>query len=120
MLLDEGDAVITLHSLPHTATTNNSDLPRMNVYFRLRRLRPENPFEGENVVAHGLSDHPDRGFFGQLLDYDLSEYDPYKTSIEKLCDHWSEWDGMQELLAEERQGRQAELVAAAGRGNSKL
>lgn len=115
VLLNEGDAVITLHSLPHTATPNLSEDPRMNVYFRLRRKREGNPFEGDKRVAHGLSDHPDRGFFGQLLEYDLEKYDPWKTSIAKLCDHWSEWDGMRDLAAEERQQRlQGDRAPQAG------
>lgn len=31
------------------------------------------------------------------------DYDPWQTSIDKLCDHWSEWDGMREVLAEKAQ-----------------
>lgn len=27
-------------------------------------------------------------------------YDPWQISIDKLCDPWSEWDGMQEVVAE--------------------
>ena len=98
VLMEPGDAVIALHSLPHTPTPNLGPNPRMNVYFRVRRLRPENPHEGSRRIAHGVSDHPDRGYFGQFLDYP-EDYDPWQTSIDKLCDHWSEWDGMQDLLA---------------------
>jgi hypothetical protein len=97
VLMEPGDAVITLHSLPHTPTPNFGPNPRINVYFRIRRLRPENPHEGSRRVAHGVSDHPDRGYFGQYLDYP-DNYDPWQTSIDRLCDHWSEWDGMQDLL----------------------
>lgn len=98
VLLKAGDAVITLHSLPHTATPNLGPNPRMNIYFRIRRLRENNPHEGTRRVAHGVSDHPDRGYFGQYLAYP-EDYDPWQTSIDKLCDHWSEWDGMQEIVA---------------------
>ena len=101
MLMDEGDAVITLHSLPHTATPNLSDEARLNVYFRIRRYRPGNPHEGNPRVGWGLSDHPDRAMNGDFLDYP-EDYDPYQFSIEKLCDHWSEWDGMQEIVGRER------------------
>ena len=101
VLMDEGDAVITLHSLPHTATPNLSDEARLNVYFRIRRYRPGNPHEGNPRVGWGLSDHPDRAMNGDFLDYP-EDYDPYRISIEKLCDHWSEWDGMQEIVARER------------------
>ncbi|MCH8333643.1 hypothetical protein IIC65_06890 [Candidatus Sumerlaeota bacterium] len=67
----------------------------MNVYFRLRRHRP-----GGARVA-GDSDHPDRGWNGEFLDYPEG-YNPWAVSIDALCDHWSEWDGMREVVAEER------------------
>lgn len=97
VLMEPGDAVIALHSLPHTPTPNLGPNPRMNVYFRIRRWREGNPHEGTRRVGHGVSDHPDRGYFGQYLDYP-DDYDPWQTSIDKLCDHWSEWDGMQDVL----------------------
>jgi len=101
--LNKGDAVIALHACPHTPTPNMGPNPRMNVYFRIRRLREGNPHEGTRRVGHGVNDHPDRGYFGQFLEYPDS-YDPWTTSIEKLCDHWSEWDGMQETMAKLRAG----------------
>lgn len=91
--LGAGDAVIALHSCPHAATPNLGPNPRMNVYFRIRRLRVDNPNEGTRRVAHGVSDHPDRGYFGQFLDYPEG-FDPFQISIDALCDHWSEWDGV--------------------------
>ena len=97
IMLGAGDAVIALHSCPHTATPNLGPNPRMNIYFRIRRLREGNPNEGTRRVAHGVSDHPDRGYFGQYLDYP-DDHDPWKTSIDKLCNHWSEWDGMRALI----------------------
>ena len=93
-----GDAVIALHSLPHTPTPNGGDEMRMNIYFRVRRFREENPNEGSRRMAHGVSDHPDRGFFGQWLEAGDEGYDAFGYSIEKLCDHWSEWDGMRDLV----------------------
>jgi hypothetical protein len=99
-LMQEGDAVIALHALPHTATPNLSDDPRINVYFRIRRHRPDNPHEGNRRVGWGVSDHPDRALNGDFLEYPDS-YDPYKTSIDKLCHHWSEWDGMQQIIEKE-------------------
>ena len=101
VLMGEGDAVIALHSLPHTATPNRSEDPRMNVFFRIRRLRPANPYEGDKRVGWGVSDHPDRALNGAFLDYP-DGYDPFKTSIDKLCDHWSEWDGMRQTAAARR------------------
>ncbi len=95
ILLDEGDAVITLHAIPHCGTSNRlGHEPRMNVYFRLRRHRPG----GATVL--GDSDHPDRGWNGEFLDYP-DGYNPWEVAIEKLCDHWSEWDGMKEFVAEQ-------------------
>lgn len=104
VLMDAGDAVVALHSLPHTPTPNLSTDPRINIYFRLRRYRPQNPHEGSRRVAWGVSDHPDRGFFGQFLEYPEG-YDPFKVSIEFLCDHWSDWDGMRDIVANERSRR---------------
>ena len=26
-----------------------------------------------------------------------AHYDPFQTSIERMCDHWSEWDGMSDV-----------------------
>ena len=97
VLLGPGDAVIALHSCPHTATPNLGPDPRMNIYFRIRRWREGNPHEGTRRVGHGVSDHPDRGYYGQFLDYPPT-YDPWKTSVDKLCGHWSEWNGMLELV----------------------
>ena len=99
VLLEEGDAVIALHSCPHTATPNRGAEPRMNIYFRIRRLREENPHEGSRRLGHGVSDHLDRGYYGQFLEYPAT-YNPWKTSIDKLCNHWDEWQGMQDFVAE--------------------
>ena len=93
VLLDQGDAVIALHSCPHTPTPNHGPNPRTNIYFRIRRLREDNPHEGTRRLGHGVSDHLDRGYYGQFLEYPDS-YDPWQTSIDRLCDHWSEWDGL--------------------------
>ncbi len=93
VLMEEGDTVIALHALPHTATPNRSADPRVNVFFRIRRFRQNNPYEGDERIGWGVSDHPDRALNGEFLDYP-DGYDPFQTSIAKLCDHWSEWDGM--------------------------
>ena len=92
ILLDEGDAVVALHACPHGASVNEGADPRMNVYFRLRRHRPG------GATVHGDSDHPDRGWDGEFLDYPEG-YDPWQVAIDAMCDHWSEWDGMAEVVA---------------------
>ena len=43
----------------------------------------------------------DRAFSGAFLEFPEG-YDAYGYSIEKLCDHWSEWDGMKHIVAEGR------------------
>ena len=96
VLLEEGDAVVTLHAIPHCGTRNElGHEPRMNVYFRLRRHRPG----GATVL--GDSDHPDRAWNGEFLDYP-DGYSPWEVAVDKLCDHWSEWDGMKEVVAAEK------------------
>lgn len=99
ILLDEGDAVITLHAIPHCGTRNELGVePRQTVYFRIRRER-----QGAAVVS-GDSDHPDRGWMGEFLDY-AEGVNPWEVAIEAMCDHWSEWDGMQEIVAEASKSR---------------
>ncbi len=96
VLLDEGDAVIALHACPHGASRNHSADPRMNVYFRLRRQQPG------RAKVRGDSDHPDRGWDGEFLEYP-NGFDPWQSSIDAMCDHWSEWDGMQDVLLDSPQ-----------------
>ena len=96
--LRPGDAVVAVHGLPHCATPNLSDKDRASVYFRIRRLRPLNPHEGSRSVGHGVSDHCDIAYYGRQLEYP-DGYDPFAVSLQKLCDPWSEWDGMQQWLA---------------------
>ena len=97
--LAAGDIVIALHSCPHTATPNLGSTPRMNLYCRLRRWRDGNPHEGTRRVGHGVSDHPDRGYHDQFLDYP-DTYDAWSASIAKLCDHWSDWDELNKNAGE--------------------
>ncbi|MDE0694017.1 MAG: phytanoyl-CoA dioxygenase family protein [Gammaproteobacteria bacterium] len=85
VLMDEGDAVIALHACPHGASSNFGPDPRMNVYFRFRRHRPG------GAKVRGDSDHPDRGWNGEFLDYPEG-HDPWRVAIDAMCDHWSEWD----------------------------
>ena len=105
VLLDEGDAVITLHACPHGASSNFGPDPRMNVYFRLRHARP-----GAQKVR-GDSDHPDRGWDGEFLDYS-EEHDPWELAKDAMCDHWREWDGLEDVVAAMRAS--GELAAMRG------
>ena len=47
----------------------------------------------------------DRGYHGQFLEYP-PDYDPWTTSVDRMCDHWSEWDGMKEVV--DKAGRSSE------------
>eukprot|EP01046_Picozoa_sp_COSAG06_P053049 COSAG06_NODE_9078_length_1993_cov_1.849525_1_plen_427_part_00 len=113
----QGDGFIALHSLPHCPTPNASDDPRINVYFRVRRAREGNPYEGSPLIGLGASDHPDRALNGEMLEYNLEEHDPYAISIDKLCDHWSEWNfvqgdrRMQDFVAAQRSRRERAWAA---------
>ena len=55
------------------------------------------------ATVRGDSDHPDRGWNGEFLDYP-DGYNPWQVAIDKLCHPWSEWDGMQEVVSEARVG----------------
>ena len=49
--------------------------------------------QGSRALGHGVSDHCDLAYYGKQLEYPFS-YDPFRTTLDALCDHWSEWDGM--------------------------
>ena len=97
VLMEEGDAVIALHALPHTATPNLSDDPRMNVFFRIRRYRPAIRTRAINGSAGGCRIIPDRALNGDFLEY-AGDYDPFKASVDKMCDHWSDFDFSEILI----------------------
>lgn len=99
--MEEGDVCLTVWSCPHGASTNYGPDPRMNIIFRIRRSRDGDPNEGSRRQATGTSDHPDRQFFGKFLDYPPG-YDAFKISKENMCDGWREWQGMTQVVAEER------------------
>ena len=40
VMMEPGDGVITLHAIPHAATMNRNEEPRINVYWRAPRTRP--------------------------------------------------------------------------------
>jgi hypothetical protein len=100
IMLAEGDAVIALQNVPHSSSQNLGPDPRMNIYFRLRVDRgPRAALLSEEdrekfAAGQGVSDHPDRGYEGEMLRYADPGYDPFAASIDALCDHWAEWRGM--------------------------
>lgn len=102
VVLEEGDAFVALHGLPHAGTANHSQHTRFTAFFRVRRFRPNNPYEGDPRWLHGTRDHNDRLADANAATFDYVHYNPYQTTIHHLCDMWSEWDGMKETVESER------------------
>ncbi|MYF29933.1 MAG: hypothetical protein F4169_13950 [Gammaproteobacteria bacterium] len=102
VVLEEGDAFVALHGLPHAGTANHSRHTRYGAFFRVRRFRPNNPYEGDPRWLHGTRDQNDRLADASAVEFDYESYNPYQMTIDHLCDMWSEWDGMQETVERER------------------
>ena len=97
VLMEPGDACITLFHIPHSATRNeNGTESRKNIIFRIRNKKRQ-----PNVMVNGVSDHPDRGQRGEWLEFEDGN-NPWERSKDALCDMWDEWEGMTEVVAEER------------------
>jgi hypothetical protein len=52
-------------------------------------------------VLTGISDHPDRGWGGEWLEYEPGN-NPWERSKNAMCDQWAEWEGMAGAVAEGR------------------
>jgi hypothetical protein len=92
VLMEAGDVAIATYQLLHTITRNERGTEsRKNIIFRLRNKRRQ-PLK----VASGGSDHPDRAWTGEFLEYEPGN-DPWERSKDAMCDMWSEWDGMAEF-----------------------
>ena len=99
LLMEPGDAAICMWHLPHSASRNERGTePRATAVFRLRNKRRQ----PRKLVA-GNSDHPDRGWDGEFLDYE-ADNDPWERSRDAICDMWREWEGMQQVVAEAQGG----------------
>ena len=97
VLMDKGDACITLYHIPHSGTRNEHGTePRKNMIFRIRNKNRQ-----PNVMVNGISDHPDRGQRGEWLEFEEGN-DPWERSKYAMCNMWDEWQGMQEVVAEQR------------------
>jgi len=97
VLMDKGDACITLYHIPHSGTRNEHGTePRKNMIFRIRNKNRQ-----PNVMVNGISDHPDRGQRGEWLEFEAGN-DPWERSKYAMCNMWDEWQGMQEVVAEQR------------------
>lgn len=102
VVLEEGDAVVALHGLPHAGTANHSRDTRYSAYYRVRRFRPQNPYEGDPRWLHGTRDQNDRLADALAVTFDYERYNPYRLTIDHLCDMWSQWHGMKETVERER------------------
>ena len=106
VLMGAGDACITMYHIPHSATRNeNGTESRKNIIFRIRHKKRQPDIVPDNA---GLTDHPDRAFDGGWLTFEEGN-DPWERSKQSMIDMWKEWDGMREVVAEQRA-----LEAAAG------
>lgn len=103
VILEEGDAFVALHGLPHAGTANHSRNTRYTAFYRVRRFRPRNPYEGDPRWLHGTRDHNDRLGEASAATFDYERYNPYQMTIAHLCDMWSEWDGMKATVQLERE-----------------
>ena len=64
-------------------------------------FRIRNKSRQPDKVVTGVSDHPDRGQFGEWLDYEPGN-DPWQRSKHALTHMWDEWEGMQDIVAAEQ------------------
>ena len=82
--------------MPHTGTRYEfCTESRKNMIFRIR-----NKSRQPDKVVTGVSDHPDRGMMGEWLEYEDGN-DPWARSKRALTNMWEEWEGMQQVVAEE-------------------
>ncbi|MAV24858.1 MAG: hypothetical protein CMQ05_01905 [Gammaproteobacteria bacterium] len=94
--MEPGDVAITIFQMPHTGTRNQFGTEsRKNMIYRIRNKRRQ-----PNHVVTGVSDHPDRGAFGEWLEYEEGN-DPWARSKHALTHMWDEWEGMQDVVAGE-------------------
>ena len=95
--MDKGDACITLYHIPHSGTRNElGPESRKNMIFRIRNKKRQ-----PDVMVNGISDHPDRGQRGEWLKFEEGN-DPWERSKYAMCNMWDEWEGMQEVVAEQQ------------------
>ncbi|CAE7593579.1 PGY2 [Symbiodinium microadriaticum] len=95
ILMEPGDACIAMYHIPHCGTRNEvGPESRKNIIFRIRNKKRQ-----PDKVVQGVSDHPDRGFMGEFLDYEEGN-DPWERSKDAMCNMWDEWEGMTHIVAE--------------------
>lgn len=98
VLMEPGDACMAVYQIPHSGTRNeNGRESRKSIIFRIR-----NKARQPDKRVNGVTDHPDRGQAGEWLEFEKGN-DPWERSKYAMCNMWDEWEGMQEVVAEERQ-----------------
>ncbi len=96
ILMEPGDAAITIFQMPHTGTRNEYGTEsRKNMIFRIRNKKRQ-----PGKIVTGVSDHPDRGMMGEWLSYEEGN-NPWVRSKKALVNMWNEWDGMQDIVDQE-------------------
>jgi len=99
ILMQPGDACITMYHIPHSATRNEKGVEaRQSIIFRIRNKKRQPGIVADNS---GLTDHPDRAFDGGWLKFEAGN-DPWQRSKLAMIDMWDEWQGMADVVAEER------------------
>ena len=101
ILMEPGDACITVYQIPHSGTRNEGTEPRQSIIFRIRNKKRQ-----PNVLVNGITDHPDRGQRGEWLKFEKGN-DPWQRSKYAMCNMWHEWDGMGAVVAEAERERVA-------------
>ena len=101
ILMEPGDACITVYQIPHSGTRNEGTEPRQSIIFRIRNKKRQ-----PNVLVNGITDHPDRGQRGEWLKFEKGN-DPWQRSKYAMCNMWHEWDGMGDVVAEAERERAA-------------
>lgn len=96
VLMEPGDACVTVYQVPHSATRNEYGTEmRKTVIFRIR-----NKARQPDKMVNGITDHADRGQRGEWLEYEAGN-DPWERSKYAMCNMWHEWEGMQETVQEQ-------------------
>ena len=95
--MEPGDAAITIFQMPHTGTRNQFGTEsRKNMIYRIR-----NKSRQPNHLVTGVSDHPDRGHWGEWLEYEEGN-DPWERFKTALTNTWNWWEGMKEIVDKEK------------------
>ncbi|MDG2026140.1 MAG: hypothetical protein P8J50_03465 [Acidimicrobiales bacterium] len=95
IFMEPGDALIATYQIPHSGSMNvNGTESRKTMVFRIRNKKRQ-----PDVVVTGMSDHPDRGWLGEWLDFEPGN-DPWERSKHAMCNIWDEWEGLQDVVTE--------------------